>query len=86
VLHFYNVSGRLVRRWVPAQRRLALEVWNGDGWAVYPSEDSLLRQGQRLTDEQALGLLHETRDRAGTFTSFSEAEAGVALRARQRRA
>ena len=86
MVHFYSVGGRLVRRWVPALRRIALEVWNGDGWAVYPDVDSLLRHGHRLTDEQALTLLQETRAGMGTLSPLSREEADVALRARSRRA
>jgi hypothetical protein len=85
-MHFYDVGGLLVRRWVPAQRRFAMEVWNGDGWAPYPDVDNVLRHGQRLTEGQALSLLHETRDRMGNLARFSDEEARVALRARLRRA
>lgn len=85
-MHFYDVGGRLVRRWMPAQRRKALEVWSGDGWAPYPEVDALLRHGQRLTEEQALALLNDTRDRGGALPRFSTEEARSALRARLRRA
>jgi hypothetical protein len=81
--HFYDVGGLLVRRWVPAQRRTAMEVWNGDGWAPYPNVDSVLRHGRRLTDVQALALLHEAR--RGSLRRFSDDEAHLALRDRLRR-
>jgi hypothetical protein len=82
--HFYDVGGLLVRRWVPAQRRIAMEVWNGHGWTPYPHVDNVLRHGQRLTEVQALALLHETRTR--TLERLSDEEAHVALRDRLRRA
>ena len=63
-----------------------MEVWNGDGWAPYAEVDTLLRHGHRLTEEQALALLHDTRDRRGTLARFSDEEARTALRARLRRA
>jgi hypothetical protein len=85
-VNFFDVGGLLVRRWVPAQRRRALEVWNGDSWAPYPDVDSVLRHGQRLPDERALAILHETREHLGTLAPFSHEEAGVALHSRQRRA
>jgi len=70
---------------VPAQRRKAMEVWSGDGWAPYPDVDTLLRHGHRLTEEQALALLNDTRDRGGALSRLSEEEARTALRARLRR-
>ena len=85
-MHFYDVGGLLVRRWMPPQRRKALEVWSGDGWAPYPDVDNVLRYGQRLTEVQALALLHETRDRMGTLVRFSDEEARVVLRDRLKRA
>ena len=86
MLHFFDVGGLLVRRWVPGQRRLAMEVWTGDGWTVYADVDSVSRHGERLTYEQALALLQATRNRAGTLTAFAEADAETALSSRQRRA
>jgi hypothetical protein len=71
---------------MPAQRRKLMEVWNGDGWAPYPDVDTLLRHGHRLTDEQALILLNDTRDRNGALPGFSAEEAHLALSNRQRRA
>ena len=85
-VNFYEVGGLLVRQWVPAQRRKALEVWNGDGWAAHADVDSVLRHGRPLTKEQALALLHKTRDRMETLPGFSDDEAHVALHARLRRA
>jgi hypothetical protein len=61
-----------------------MEAWNGDGWTPYPDVDNVLRYGRRLTEEQAVALLHETRDRTATLARFSNEEAYVALRARQR--
>ena len=85
-MHFYDVGGRLVRRWMPAQRRRAMEIWNGDGWAPYKDVDTLLRHGNRLTEDQALALLNDTRDRGGALSRFSAEEARMALRTRLRRA
>ena len=84
-MHFYEVGGLLVRRWMPARRRKNLEAWTGDGWAVYPDVDNVLRHGRLLTESQGLALLHETRDRSA-LPPLSEAEAVVALRARLRHA
>jgi hypothetical protein len=85
-VHFYEVDGRLIRRWVPAQRRRAIEVWNGDGWAPYSDVEVVLRHGQRLTEERALALLQERRGHVGTLGPFSDEEAVVALRSRLRHA
>ena len=85
-MHFYEVSGLLVRRWVPARRRKAMEVWNGDGWTPYSDVDELLRHGHRLTGDKALELLRQLRGRHETLTPLSDEEALVALRARLRRA
>ena len=60
-MHFYEVGGVLVRRWVPAQRRVGMEVWKGDGWGRYLDVDNVLRYGQRVTEERAITLLHATR-------------------------
>lgn len=85
-MHFYDVGGLLVRRWVPPQRRMAMEVWTGDGWARFPDVDSVLRHGRRLTEALSVALLHETRDRLGTKPRFSDEEARFALHDRLRRA
>ena len=85
MLHFYDVEGLLVRRWVPAQRRIAMEVWNANGWALYPDVDNVSRRGHRLTDEQALALLQETCERSGPLARPSDADAAVALRSRLKR-
>jgi hypothetical protein len=85
MLHFFDVEGILVRRWVPGQRRVALEAWTGDGWKMYLDIDNVSRHGVRLTHEQALALLKTTRDRIGT-TPFADGEAETALSSRQRRA
>ena len=84
-MHFYDVGGLLVRRWVPAQRRMAMEVWNGDGWAPYPDVDNVLRHGQRLAEAQGLALLREIRDHVGIHARFSDEEARAALHDRLRR-
>ncbi|MGH9144006.1 MAG: hypothetical protein ACRD2I_22940 [Vicinamibacterales bacterium] len=86
MLHFFDVEGLLVRRWVPGQRRVALEAWTGERWTTYPEVDTLSRHGQRLTYEQAMGLLQSTRQRTGTLTRFSDEQAATALSSRQRRA
>ncbi len=85
-MHFYDVGGLLVRRWMPARRRKSLEVWKGEGWAPYPDVDTLLRHGQRLSEEQAVALLQSTRDRADASRRLSDAEALGALHARLKRA
>jgi hypothetical protein len=85
-VNFYEVGALLVRRWVPAQRRRTMEVWNGDGWAPYSDVDHVLRYGRLVTEVQALAFLHETRDRLGTLARLSDEEARIALRARLRRA
>ena len=85
-MHFYEVGGLLIRRWVPARRRKAMEAWQGDGWAAYPDVDALLRHGRRLTEEQAIALLHEIRARVEAVVAFSDEEARVALHSRLRRA
>lgn len=86
MLQFFEVEGALVRRWVPGQRRVAMEVWNGDGWKSYPDVDTVSRLGHRLNQEQALALLQTVRERSGTAARLSDEEAGVALTSRQRRA
>ena len=86
MLHFFEVEGLLVRRWVPGRRRMAMEAWNGDGWMPYPDVDNVSRRGERLTQEQALALLQTTHGRSGTLAPLSDTEAAVALSSRQRRA
>ena len=86
MLHFFDVEGLLVRRWVPGQRRVAMEVWNGDGWMGYPYVDNVSRRGRRLDHEQAVDLLQTLRERSGATARLSDEEAGVALSSRQRRA
>jgi len=85
-MHFYELDDLLLRRWVPGQRRVALEVWNGDGWAPYRDVEHVLRYGRRLTEEDALALLHGVRARAVTLAPLSGDEALSALRDRLRRA
>ena len=85
MLHYYDVEGILIRRWVPAQRRLTMEGWNGDGWAPYANADNVSRHGVRLSDAQALAFLRETRRRAGAVAPLSDEEAQVALSSRLRR-
>ena len=80
MLHYYDVEGILVRRWVPAQRRLTMEGWNGDGWTPYANADNVSRRGVRLSDTQALALLRE-----GAVAPLSDEEAQVALSSRLRR-
>lgn len=86
MLQFFDVEGILVRRWVPGQRRVAMEAWTGDGWKGYPDIDNVSRHGVRLTREQALALLKTTRERIGTVVSFVDGDAEAALSSRQRRA
>ena len=85
MVQFYDVQGLLVRRWVPGQRRLALEVWTGDGWARYADVDHVLRYGRRLTDVEALTLLIQIRGRNEALAHFSDDEARSALTSRLRR-
>jgi len=82
-MHFYNVRGLLIRRWVPAGRRLSLEVWTGDGWSPHPDVDDLVRFGVRLTDAEARQLLHESRRRA-SLLPMADTEADIVLRSRTR--
>ena len=86
MLHFFEVEGVLVRRWVPGQRRVAMEAWTGDGWTRYPDVDKLSRHGHRLNQEQAMALLQGVRERLGTLTRLTDEEASLALSSRQRRA
>ena len=86
MLHFYDVGGLLVRRWVPAKHRVTLEVWSGDSWSPYPDVDNVSRHGHRITDVQSLVVLHRTRAGTGSFPPMSDDEASIALRARDRRA
>ena len=82
-MHFYNVRGLLIRRWVPTGRRISLEVWTGDRWAPHADVDDLLRFGVRLTDGEALLLLHDARRRA-SLPPISDRDADRALRSRKR--
>jgi hypothetical protein len=86
MLHFFDVQGILVRRWVPGQRRVALESWTGDGWRLYPDIDSVSRHGVRLTHDEAIALLKAVRNRAGFAEPLSDSEAEMALSSRRRRA
>jgi hypothetical protein len=86
VLNFYEVGGVLVRRWVPMQRRMAMEAWHGDGWAPYSDTDQVFRYGELLTEARALALLHEIRGRVATLAPLSEDDARAALGDRRRRA
>jgi hypothetical protein len=85
-LHFYEVDGLLIRRWVPAGRRKGLEFWNGDAWDRYQDEDHLLRYGSRLSEAQAFELLQQTRNGQKGLAPLSEEEVRTALAARARRA
>jgi hypothetical protein len=82
-VHFYNVRGLLIRRWVPAGRRMYPEVWVRDSWASFPDLDDLVRFGVRLTDSDARALLNESR-RQAALPVLSEGEADIALRSRLR--
>jgi hypothetical protein len=86
MLQFFDVEGILVRRWVPGQRRVAMESWTGDGWRVFPDIDRVSRHGVRLTRDQAIALLKTIRDRSGFAEPLSDSEAEAALSSRQRRA
>ena len=86
MLHFFDVEGLLVRRWVPGQRRVAMEVWNGDGWANYADVDNVSRRGVRIDPDRALILLQTSREASGALARLTPEEAAVALSSRQRRA
>jgi hypothetical protein len=86
MLHFFEVEGALVRRWVPALRRVAMESWSGDGWTRYPDVDNVSRHGRRLSPDQALTLLHAVRERSATLPRLSDEAATQALSSRHRRA
>lgn len=86
MLHFFDVEGLLVRRWVPGQRRMAMEVWTGVEWIRYSDLDNLSRRGHRLTSEQAVVLFQATRARSGPPAPFSDEEANRVMSSRQRRA
>ena len=86
MLHFFEVEGALVRRWVPALRRVAMESWSGDGWTRYPDVDNVSRHGRRLSPDEALTLLHAVRERSATLPRLSDEAATQALSSRHRRA
>ena len=83
---WYESTGRLVRRWTPAHRRLTLEAWTGDAWAPHGDVDHILRYGRRLSEDQALALLNAVREQAGISSRLSDADARQALNDRRRRA
>ena len=85
-MNFYGVGGLLVRRWTPVRRGVALEMWNGDHWVPFANVESVLRHGGPLTEDQALVLLHEARNRIEMLTRFSDRDARIALRAPGKRA
>ena len=86
MLHFFDVGGILVRRWVTGQRRVAMESWTGDGWRVFADIERVSSHGVRLTHDQALALLKAIRGRSGLGEPLSDGEAETALSSRQRRA
>ncbi len=86
MVHFYDVEGVLVRRWVPPQRRRAMEAWNGDGWAPFSNADDVSRRGRRLSADEAELLLATVRARRATLPTLSHDEAQQALIDRRRRA
>jgi hypothetical protein len=83
MLHFFDVEGILVRRWVPGYRRVALETWTGEEWTPYPDVDRVSRYGRRLTHEEALALLQTARERSRMVSRFSDEEAVLVLSSRQ---
>jgi hypothetical protein len=80
-VNFYDVDGSLVRRAKHLRRGVGAEVWQGDGWVAYPDLNAIMRQGHRLTDEDAIALLKVTRTRVNTLAPLSDEEARAALRA-----
>jgi len=85
MVHFYDVGGVLVRRWVPMQRRLTMEAWTGDGWMPYPDADRVVRYGELLSEERALALLADIRSGVDSLAPLSDDEARKALVNRLRR-
>ena len=85
MLHLYDVGGLLVRRWVPAQRRLTLEVWTGDGWTPYPDAENVSRHGHRITEGRALVMLRSGSGITGA-PALDDGQAIMVLHARRRRA
>jgi hypothetical protein len=84
-VNFYDVRGVLVRRRISArQKGLSFEVWNGEDWGPYSQVDAVLRYGLRLTEPQAMALLHGTRNGIETLPRLSEAEARTVLRKRRK--
>jgi hypothetical protein len=81
-VNFYAVDRSLIRRRTPVRRGISLQLWNGDHWVPYAQVDAVLRHGHRLTEAQALLLLHETRGRIETLVPLSDHEARAALRGR----
>ncbi len=79
-MNFYEVGGFLVRRGTPVRAGIALQIWDGEGWVRYADVDAVARQGRPLTDAQALGLLHETRNRF-ELEPLSDRDASIALTA-----
>jgi hypothetical protein len=63
---------------------MSLELWNGEGWRPYSQEDALLRYGRRLTEQEAMALLHRTRIEIETLPCLSDAEARSVLHTRRR--
>ena len=61
-----------------------LEVWNGQEWLLYSEVDAVLRYGLRLTEAQAMALLHGARARIVPLPRLSDTEARIALRAGRR--
>jgi hypothetical protein len=85
-VHFHEVDGRLIRQWVPAQRRQTMEIWMGDGWAPYSDVEHVARYGRRVSYVEAIALLHDARDLHGAVRRFSDDEARAALSDRRLRA
>ena len=63
-MNFYDLGGSLVRRRrIPVSDGVSVELWNGTTWEPLGAIEHVLRLANRLSDEGAIQLLHETRVR-----------------------
>jgi len=83
-MNFYDLGGVLVRRAKRARRTEAAEAWQDDSWHLFEDLNALLRHGHRLTETDAVLLLHRTRRRDSSLPQWSDDEARLALRAPRR--
>ena len=84
-MNFYDVHGVLVRRRVSARPKgMSLEMWNGEAWRPYSPVDAVLRYGLRLTEQEAMALLHRSRNENEALARLSDDEARAVLQSRRR--